>query len=67
MGNYKSDQTHSRHYALKLSKSKDKDIIDVLDTMPNVQGYIKQALRNENKRLKRLEKAKAKEAGGEKE
>ena len=45
MGNYASDQKNARRYAIKLSKNTDADIIEHLDSIPNVQGYLKALIR----------------------
>ena len=47
MGNLKSDQKNTRKYGLKLSKNTDADIIRHLETVPNMQGYIKALIRND--------------------
>lgn len=41
------DATHCKSYTLKLNTETDKDIIEKLSSVPNVQGYIKQAIRND--------------------
>ena len=45
MGNYNSDQRNSKFYGLKLSRNTDADIIDRLESVENIQGYIKQLIR----------------------
>lgn len=49
MGNLKSDQKNARKYGLKLSKTTDADIIQHLESIPNMQGYIKTLIRNDMK------------------
>ena len=41
------DAVHCKSYTLKLNTETDKDIIEKLSSVPNVQGYIKQAIRND--------------------
>ena len=45
MGNYASDLKNARRYAIKLGRNTDADIIEHLDSMTNVQGYIKGLIR----------------------
>lgn len=45
MGNRESDVRNTRFYGLKVSKSTDADIIGKLDSVENVQGYIKSLIR----------------------
>ena len=53
----KYDKTHTKGIYLKLNKETDKDIIDFLAGVDNVQGYIKQLIRNdENFKYKELSK-----------
>lgn len=49
MGNYASDQKNTRRFAMKLSKSKDNDIIEFLDSLDNVQGYLRELIRKDIK------------------
>ena len=46
MGNYASDKKYARFYGLKLNRTTDKDLIELLDEQQNVQAFIKQTLRN---------------------
>ena len=41
----KYDKTHTKGIYLKLNKITDKDIIEFLDKVENVQGYIKKLIR----------------------
>ena len=41
------DSTHCRTYGLKLNLVTDADIIEKLSSVPNVQAYIKQAIRQD--------------------
>lgn len=43
----KYDKTHTKSYALKLNLVTDADIIEKLSSVPNIQAYIKQAIRND--------------------
>lgn len=47
MGNYNSDQKNTRFFGLKLTKSTDSDIISKLESVPSVQGYLKDLIRND--------------------
>lgn len=50
------DSTHCRTYGLKLNKEIDKDIIDKLASVPSMQGYIKQLIREDIARTQSKEK-----------
>ena len=41
----KYDKTHTKGIYLKLNLERDKDIIEFLDGVENVQGYIKKLIR----------------------
>lgn len=41
------DKTHCRNYGLKLNLETDKDIIEKLSSVPSMQGYIKQLIRQD--------------------
>lgn len=41
------DAKHCKMYSLKMSLESDKDIIDKLASVPSMQGYIKQLIRND--------------------
>ena len=41
------DENHCRYFKMKLNLTLDKDIIDKLDSVPSMQGYIKQLIRND--------------------
>ena len=43
------DATHTKQIHLKLNLKHDADIIEHLDKQKNVQGYIKQLIRNDIK------------------
>lgn len=38
---------HIKRVVVKLNKESDKDILDHLDSLPNVQGYIKSLIRKD--------------------
>lgn len=38
---------HIKRVVVKLNKESDKDILDYLDSLPNVQGYIKSLIRKD--------------------
>lgn len=46
----KYDATHRRTYGFRLHNELDKDIIDKLASVPSMQGYIKQLIRDDIKR-----------------
>jgi hypothetical protein len=53
----KYDKAHTKVIYLKLNLETDKDIIEFLDGVENVQGYIKSLIRNdENFKYKELSK-----------
>ena len=41
------DKAHCRTYGLKLNLETDKDIIEKLSSVPSMQGYIKQLIRQD--------------------
>lgn len=43
----KYDATHRRTYGFRLHNELDKDIIDKLASVPSMQGYIKQLIRED--------------------
>lgn len=43
----KYDKANTKQVMLKLNKTTDADILEVLDQTPNVQGYIKQLIRDD--------------------
>lgn len=43
----KYDATHCRTYGLKFNLGTDADIIEKLSSVPSMQGYIKQLIRND--------------------
>ena len=43
----KYDSTHCRIYKMKLNLVNDADIVEKLETVGNIQGYIKQCIRKE--------------------
>lgn len=43
----KYDKTHVKQYPLRMNLVYDADIIDKLSSVPNVQGYIKQLVRED--------------------
>lgn len=44
---YKYDSTHCKNYHIKLNTTIDSDIIQKLSSVPSMQGYIKQLIRND--------------------
>lgn len=46
----KYDATNTRQIKLKLNKKTDADILAYIDGLDNVQGYIKQLIRDDMKR-----------------
>lgn len=42
----KYDRTHCKRVSLKLHMENDADILETLSSVPSIQGYIKQAIRN---------------------
>lgn len=46
------DAKNARSYALKLNRNNDADIIEKLSSVPSMQGYIKQLIREDLKRNK---------------
>lgn len=49
MGNLASDRKNARTYSLKFSKNTDADIIQHLEGIENIQGYIKTLIRADMK------------------
>lgn len=47
MGNYSSDQKNAKFYGLKVSRNTDCDIIEKLESIENVQGYLKDLIRKD--------------------
>ena len=43
----KYDKTHVKQYPLRMNLVYDADIIEKLSSVPNVQGYIKQLIRDD--------------------
>lgn len=41
----KYDAANTRQFHLKLNRNTDYDVIDKLNSVPNMQGYIKQLIR----------------------
>ena len=50
MGNYASDQKTSRFFGLKLNRNTDKDLIQHLESQPNIQEYLKRIIRDDIKK-----------------
>ena len=48
----KYDSTHRRVYGFRLHNELDKDIIDRLASVPNMQGYIRQLVRDDISRTR---------------
>jgi len=49
MGNYSSDRKNTRFVGLKLNRNTDSDIIRHLETIDNMQGYLKDLIRADMK------------------
>lgn len=47
---YKYDSVHCRVFRMKLNLSIDADIIEKLTSVPSIQGYLKQLVRDDIKR-----------------
>ena len=45
----KYDKEHRRNYGFRLHNELDKDIIDRLASVPNMQGYLKKVIREDIK------------------
>ncbi len=45
MGSYAFDRENTRQLRVKLNKKTDADILEKIDTIDNIQGYIKQLIR----------------------
>lgn len=45
----KYDKAHTRQFKLKLNIKTDADVIERLEAVDNVQGYIKELIRNDIK------------------
>lgn len=43
----KYDKANTRQVKLKLNETTDADILAILDQTPNIQGYIKQLIRDD--------------------
>ena len=43
----KYDKANTKQVMLKLNKTTDADILEILEQTPNVQGYIKQLIRDD--------------------
>lgn len=41
----KYDAANTRQFHMKLNRNTDRDVIEKLDSVPNMQGYIKQLIR----------------------
>lgn len=48
------DRTHTTRVYMKLSNQYDKDILDKLDSVPNKQGYIKECIRAEMEKSRKM-------------
>lgn len=44
------DAKTAKKYALKLNTNTDKDLIELLDKQPNIQGYLKRLIREDMKK-----------------
>ena len=45
MGNYVSDKKNCRFFGLKLSRGTDQELIEKLESVPNMQEYLKSLIR----------------------
>ena len=45
MGKYESDKKHMRHFSLKLSYNTDAALIQRLESVANMQNYLKSLIR----------------------
>ena len=52
----KYDELHRRTYGFRLHNDIDKDIIDKLASVPSMQGYIKQLIREDIARTQKQKK-----------
>lgn len=41
------DKANTKQFHLKLNRNTDRDIIEKLDNVPNMQGYIKRLIRSD--------------------
>ena len=55
--NAKYDKENTIQKMIKLNKNTDKDIIQYLNTLPNMQGEIKRLIRKEMAEIKQAEEA----------
>lgn len=46
----KYDAANTRQFHLKLNRNTDRDVIEKLDNVPNMQGYIKKLIRSDLER-----------------
>lgn len=53
MRSMRYDAKSARHYSLKLNNATDADLIAKLDSMPSVNGYIRQLIRENIERERR--------------
>lgn len=52
MGNYVSDQKNARFFGLKLSRNTDAELIEYLESQPNIQEYLKNLIREDMKKAR---------------
>ena len=50
MGYYATDKKNSRFFGLKLNRTTDKELIDRLESQPNIQEYLKHLIREDMKK-----------------
>ncbi len=48
----KSDKKNVKSITFRFSRNTDKDILDKFEAVPNVQGYVKQLIRDDLKKEK---------------
>ena len=50
MGTYVSDKKNARFFGLKLNRNRDRELIEKLESVPNMQIYLKNLIRADLKR-----------------
>lgn len=55
LASQKYDAENTKRIYIKLNRNTDSDIIDVLESKSNVQGYIKELIRKDIKDMKEVE------------
>ena len=57
----KYDRTHCKMFSMKMSLETDADIIEKLASVPSMQGYIKQLIREDIARTRSVPKSESEE------